>query len=58
MKTRKKNKLLYDVLGICCGLAVVATGLIHAAVAPKTTAFAGDAPAAGTVLAVAEAEHT
>ena len=53
----KKNKLLYDVLGICCGLAVVATGLIHNAVAPKTAA-AENAQAAGTVLAVAEAEHT
>ena len=55
---KKKNKLLYDVLGICCGLAVLATGLIHHAVAPKTAAASGNAQTAGTVLAVAEAEHT
>ena len=53
---KAKNKILYDILGVVCGLAVVATGLICGEADRR--AEAANRPAAGTVLAVAEAEHT
>ena len=53
---KPKNRILYDILGIVCGLAVVATGLICGEFDRR--AEAANRPAAGTVLAVAEAEHT
>ncbi len=54
-----KKKWLNDLIGICCGAFVIAVGVISAVTAPKSATAAGEAaPAAGTVLAVAEAEHT
>ena len=54
----KKKKHLYDLIGICCGVVVLVTGIVSGILAPKPVAVADDGPAAGTVLAVAEAEHT
>ena len=53
---KPKNKLLYDIVGAVCGLAVIATGLVCGEFDRR--AEAANRPAAGTVLAVAEAEHT
>ena len=57
MKDKPKKKVLHDVAGICCGLMVVLIGVISVLNAPKVVAESVDASGAGSVLAVAEAEH-
>ena len=49
MKDKTKQKKLYDTIGICCGILVVLIGVLSVVFAPKIPA--------GTVLAVADAEH-
>ncbi len=48
-KDKAKQNKLYDTVGILCGVLVVLLGVLSGVMAPKTPA--------GTVLAVAEAEH-
>ena len=57
MENRKKKRL-NDLIGILCGVFLIATGLISTTVGPQPEAAAEDtATAPGKVLAVAEAEH-
>ena len=49
MKDRTKQKKLYDTIGIFCGIFVLLVGILSVVFAPKIPA--------GTVLAVADAEH-
>ena len=52
-EAKQKKKFLFDLIGIFCGLLVVAIGLISAVTAPKEPV-----DEAGTVYAVADTEHT
>ena len=57
---KDKNKL-YDLIGIACGVFLVAVLVVGIATGAAASPAAGSgeaAPAAGTVLAVADAEHT
>ena len=49
MKKKAKNKKLYDIIGIGCGVLLVLIGVLSVVFAPRLPA--------GTVLAVADAEH-
>ncbi len=56
---KKKKKTISDIVGIACGVFLVAVGLITGLVSPDQAAAADSAaPESGKVLAVAEAEHT
>ena len=48
-KDKAKQRKLYDTIGILCGVVVIMLGVLSNVLAPKTPA--------GTVLAVADAEH-
>ena len=49
---KKKKRVLHDIIGICCGLTVIAVGLISAVAAPKEPV-----DEEGAVYTVADTEH-